>query len=82
MGLPKHPKRSIGEIPFSITFKTEAVIPMEVGLSSMKTTSLSSSTNDATMSEQLNFLEENREIASIWLADYQQKLSQGYNRNV
>lgn len=34
------------------------------------------------MIEQLDFMEENKEIASIQLADYQWKLSRGYNRNM
>ena len=34
------------------------------------------------MTEQLDFLEENKEITSTCLADYKHKLSRGYNRNV
>ena len=34
------------------------------------------------MAEQLDLLEENREIALIWLVDHQQKLWRGYNENV
>lgn len=42
----------------------------------------SSNENDRLLTEQLDFMEENREISSIRLADYQQKLFRGYNRNV
>lgn len=76
------PRRSTGKTPFSMTFGTETVIPVEVGLSSMKTADFSLSVNDAAMIEQLVFVEENREIVSIRLSNYQQKLSRGYNRNV
>lgn len=75
-------RRSIGETPFFMTFGTEALIPMEVGLLSMRITIFSPSANDVAMIEQLDFVEENREITSILLVNYQQKLSQGYNRNV
>ena len=34
------------------------------------------------MTKQLDFMEENREIASIQLAEYKQKLSRGHNRNL
>ena len=30
----------------------------------------------------LDMLEERREMVLVWLADYQQRLAQGYNRNV
>ena len=32
--------------------------------------------------EHLDWLEECREAATVWLAEYQQKLAQRYNRNV
>ena len=48
-----------------MTFGIEVVIPLEVGLLSMRTVDFSSSTNDASMTEQLDFVEENREITSI-----------------
>lgn len=48
-----------------MTFGIEVVIPVEVGLSSMRTADFSSSTNDLSMTEQLDFVEENREITSI-----------------
>ena len=48
-----------------MTFGIEVVIPMEVGLSSMRIADFSSSTNDASMTDQLDFVEENREITSI-----------------
>jgi len=76
------PRRSTGETPFSMTFGTKAMILVEVGLLSMRTADFSSSANDAFMIDQLDFMEENREIASIRLVNYQQKLSWGYNRNV
>lgn len=73
VGLSNHPKWSTSETPLSMTFETEAVILMVVVLSSIRTTSFSPSMNDAArhMSEQLNFLEVNKEIAFIQLVDYQ-----------
>lgn len=55
---------------------------MKIGLPSMRTMSFSPNENDQFMIEQLDFMEENKEIASIQLADYQWKLSRGYNRNM
>ena len=76
------PRRSASEIPFSMTYETMAVIPMEISLPSMRTMSFSLDENDQFMIKQFDFMEENREIASIRLVDYQQKLSKGYNRNM
>ena len=59
------PRRSTGETPYSMTFETMAVIPMEISLPSMRTMSFSPDENDQFMIEQLDFMEENREIASI-----------------
>ena len=47
-----------------------------------KVTGFFPSNNDAQMFENLDFLEERRDMASVWLADYQPRLAQGYNRNV
>ena len=74
-GLPDHSQKVHKCNPFSITFEIEVAIPVEIGFSSMRTVGFYPNTNDAVMTEQLDFLEENREIAFIWLVDYQQKLS-------
>ena len=75
-------RRSTSETSFSLTFGMEAIIPVEIGLSSMRTANFSPSTNDIVITQRLDLLKENREIASIRLANYQQKLAWGYNRNV
>lgn len=63
-------------------YGTKVVIPREIGLLSMRTTSFSSNENKLLIAEQLDLIEENREITSIQLANYQQKLSRGYNQNL
>jgi len=62
-------RRSVGETPFSMTYRVEAVIPVEINMSSMKVSSFSPGSNDAQMIENLDFLEERQDMASIWLAD-------------
>ena len=64
------PRRSINKTPFSMTFGAEAVILVEVGLSSMRVACFSSDNNNAYMIKQLDLLEENQEMAKIRLADY------------
>lgn len=75
-------KRSIGESPFSMFCGTETVIPLEVDLPTMRINSFSPGSNDQILAEQLDLIEENRDIALIWLANYQQRLCRRYNRNV
>ena len=75
------PRRSLGETSFSMTYGTKAVIPVEAGLPSMRTMCIFLNENDQLMTKQLDFMEDNREIASVHLVDYQWKLSRRYNRN-
>ena len=76
------PRRSINKTPFSRTFGAEAVILVEVGLSSMRVASFFPNNNNTYMTEQLDLLEENQEMAKIRLVDYQQKLAQRYDKKV
>ena len=64
------PRRSMGETPFSMTYRIEAMIPTEIGLSSMKVSNFSLENNDTSMAEQLDLLEERREMALVRLVDY------------
>ena len=50
---------------FSMTYGIEAMIPTEIGLPSMRTISFSSNENELLTVEQLDLVEENREIVSI-----------------
>ena len=76
------PRRSTGEIPFSMTYGVEAVIPLETGFPKSRTSSFNPSDNDEQLTKSLDLIEEKRESAMVQLAYYQQKLKQGYNTNV
>ena len=65
-----------------MTFDAEAIIPIEVGLSSIRMADFVRSSNDERMVGNLDAFEERRELVAIWLVDQQQKLAQGYNRKV
>ena len=78
----QHPRRSIGETPFSLTYRVEAVIPAEVNLCSVRVEGFNPTRNKGMMVECLDLLEKYREAATIRLAEYQQDLAQRYNRNV
>ncbi|XP_075633966.1 uncharacterized protein LOC142606515 [Castanea sativa] len=69
-------------MPFSLTYGVEAVIPAKVKLCSARVTGFDSDENEELMARELNLLEEHRGMATIRLAEYQQKLAQRYNRAV
>lgn len=45
------PRRSMGETPFSMAYKTKAIIPVEIGLSSVRILDFSSENNDDRMAK-------------------------------
>ena len=68
------PRRSTGETSFSMTYGTEAVIPLETGFPTLRTSSSTSSNNDGLLGKSLDLNEERRENDMVQLAYYQQKL--------
>ena len=65
-----------------MTYGTEAVIPLETGFPTLKTSSFNPSSNNELLEKSLDFIEEKRENAMVQLAYYQHKLKQGYDANV
>ena len=64
------PRRSIGEPPFSMTYGAEAVIPLETGFPTSRTSSFNPRDNDEQLTNNLNLIEEKRENAMVQLAYY------------
>ena len=65
-----------------MTYGAKAVIPLETGFPTLRTTSFNPSSNNELLEKSLDFIEERRESAKIQLAYYQHKLKQGYDANV
>ena len=76
------PRISTGETPFLMTYGAEAVIPLEIGFPTSRTSLFNPRGNDEQLTKSLDLVEEKRESAMIQLAYYQQKLKQGYDANV
>ena len=76
------PRRSTGETLFSMTYGAEAVIPLEIGFPTTRTSSFNPKDNDEQLTRNLDLIKEKRENAMVQLAYYQQKLKQGYYANV
>ena len=76
------PRRSTGEIPFSMSYGAEAIILLETGFPTLKTQSFNPSDNDELLERSLDLIEERRESAMVQLAYYQNKLKQDYDAKV
>jgi len=76
------PRRSTGETPFSMTYGAEAVIPLETGFPTLRTSSFNPSDNNGLLEKSLDFIEEKRENVIVQLAYCQHKFKQGYDANV
>ena len=71
-----------GETPFRLTYETEAVILVEVGLTSTRRAAFSEEGNEDELQINLDYLDEVREKASSRMEKYRQKMAEYYNRRV
>ena len=71
-----------GETPFRLTYGIEAVIPVEVGVTSTRREAFHEESNDDHLQINLDCLDEVREEASIRVTKYQQRMADYYNKRV
>ncbi|GJW26653.1 reverse transcriptase domain-containing protein [Tanacetum coccineum] len=72
-------KSSNGDTPFSLTYKTEAVIPAEIGMPTLRTAEVNLEENKEALEINLDLLEEQREQAAIREAKSKAKMERYYN---
>ena len=65
-----------------MTYGAEAVIPLEYGFPTTRTSSFKPKDNDELLARGLDLIEEKRKNTMVQLAHYQQKLKRGYDANV
>nr|GEW35228.1 reverse transcriptase domain-containing protein [Tanacetum cinerariifolium] len=75
-------KFSNGDTLFSLTYGTEAVIPTEIGMPTLRTTEIDMVQNDEALELNLGLLEEKREQAEICEARSNEKMEKYYNSKV
>ncbi|GJY18857.1 reverse transcriptase domain-containing protein [Tanacetum coccineum] len=75
-------KSSNGDTPFSLTDETEAVIPAEVGMPTIRTSEVDLEQNDEDLEINLDLLEERRGEAPICEAKSKEKMEKYYNIKV
>ena len=59
------PRRSTREIPFSMTYGADAVIPLETGFPTLRTSSFTPNSNDGLLKKSLDLIEERRENVMV-----------------
>jgi ribonuclease HI len=76
------PRSSTGETPFSLTYGVEAVIPLEVGLPTLRSEEYDRENNELMLAKDMDLVQERRDLAMIRLASYQGDLKKRYGKNV
>ena len=69
----------IGEIPFKMAFGTKAIIPMEIGMSSIKRAWYDKKSNDEGLKLALDCLPEVRDDVAQRMALYREWMTRYYN---
>ncbi|KAI5317943.1 hypothetical protein L3X38_037650 [Prunus dulcis] len=75
-------RKPTGESPFSLVYGTEAVIPIEIGLPTVRTLVVESNDNEQQLAHNLDMLEEQQEAAALRLANYQNQAANYFNKRV
>ncbi|XP_042460740.1 uncharacterized protein LOC122044296 [Zingiber officinale] len=75
------PRESTGLTPFNLVYGNEAVVPLEVGIPSVRRMMYDGENTERRLAE-LDFISEIREQAAARLEAYRQRMRQNYNRKV
>ena len=60
----------LGETPFSLAYGYEAMLPVEIGASSLRRENYDSNQNFILQRQELDLLEEKRRDSQLWVAAY------------
>ena len=71
-----------GETPFRLTYGTEAMILVEIGVASTRRAAFNGVANEDKLRVNLDCLDEVRDKASSRMTEYQRKMAEYYNKRV
>uniref|UniRef100_A0A2N9FH63 Uncharacterized protein n=1 Tax=Fagus sylvatica TaxID=28930 RepID=A0A2N9FH63_FAGSY len=71
-----------GETPFRMTFGSEAVVPVEIGMTTLRTSAYDNQQNEEQLRLNLDLIDEIRETAETRMKRYQDKMARHYNSKV
>ena len=74
------PMNATGQTPFSLVFGAEAVIPTEMVIPTARTSARDPKENATILAQDLDTIEEIRDLARIRMASYQQRMAGAYKR--
>lgn len=72
----------IGETSFLLVFRTEAVVLVEIGMATYRTTNFDSEKNEESLKNNLDMLEEKRGEVTLRAIAYKQRMTKHYNSQV
>nr|XP_023926800.1 uncharacterized protein LOC112038230 [Quercus suber] len=72
----------IGETPFRLTFGTKAVVPMEVGLTSIQIKAYEEQKNQQELNNNLDLIDEVRNKVMKQMAKYKEAMARYYNKKI
>ncbi|KAD7477151.1 hypothetical protein E3N88_00287 [Mikania micrantha] len=75
-------KNATGQTPFSLVYGSKAVLPTEMVVPTARSSLQNLESNKEILSEDLDSINELRDIARIRMATYQQKIAKSYNKNI
>ena len=70
------------ETPFRLTFRQDAIIPVEIGQATDRVLKYSEEINERLRVESLDFLQEDRELAHIRSVAYKEKVKKYFHKYV
>jgi hypothetical protein len=70
------------ETSYALTFRTEAIIPAELGSGSFRVETFKAKTNDEGLKLHLDLLQEKCDRAQITMVAYQKRVARYFNRKV
>ncbi|XP_064979384.1 uncharacterized protein LOC135620382 [Musa acuminata AAA Group] len=76
------PKTAIGESPYSLAFRTEAVLPPEVAIATLRTRNYDEKVSNEGLRASLDVLEERRANVHLNALSYKRAVARVYNRKV
>jgi hypothetical protein len=76
------PRNSTGETPFSLTYGVEAIIPLEIGLPTLRLEEFNLENNEHALAKDLDLTQERKDLVMIRRASYQGDLRKNYGKNV
>lgn len=82
IGLSNNEKTPTGQTPYSLAYRLEAVVPVEMTIPSVKIAKYNTSENEANQAIALNLIDEQCDKTELWNEAYKRNVAKYHNRQV